>query len=64
LILEGDHGLSTADPTWEKNVGTYTWKHSDVQILILNGELTMITQEADTPWESRWTLKPAGLHQF
>ena len=24
----------------------------------------MITPEADNPWESRWTLKPVGLHQF
>ena len=54
----------TGDSSWEKYVGTYTWKHSDVQILILNGELTMITPEADNPWESRWTLKPAGPHQF
>jgi D-alanyl-D-alanine carboxypeptidase len=53
-----------ADPSWEKYVGTYTWKHSDIQVLILNGELTMITPEADNLWESRWTLKPAGLHQF
>lgn len=54
----------TPDSSWEKYVGTYTWKHSDIQILILNGELTMITPEADNPWESRWTLKPAGTHQF
>jgi CubicO group peptidase (beta-lactamase class C family) len=53
-----------ADPSWEKYVGVYTWKHSDVKILILNGELTMITPEADNPWESRWVLKPVGLHQF
>lgn len=52
------------DPAWEKYVGTYTWKHSDIQVLVLNGELTMITPEADNPWESRWTLKPAGPHQF
>jgi len=55
---------SVVDSSWEKYVGTYTWKHSDIQILILNGELTMITPEADNPWESRWTLKPVGLHQF
>ena len=54
----------TTDSSWGKYVGTYTWKHSDIQILILNGELTMITPEVDNLWESRWTLKPAGLHQF
>jgi len=56
--------ISTTDPSWEKYVGTYTWKHSDIQILILNGELTMITPDADNPWESRWMLTPAGPHRF
>ena len=55
---------STPDSSWEKYVGTYTWKHSDIQVLILNGELTMITPETDNLWESRWTLKPVGPHQF
>ena len=54
----------TGDSSWEKYVGTYTWKHSDIQVLILNGELTMITPETDNLWESRWTLKPIGPHQF
>jgi CubicO group peptidase (beta-lactamase class C family) len=52
------------DPAWEKYVGTYTWKHSDVQIMVLNGELIMIEPESDNPWESRMILKPAGLHAF
>ena len=54
----------TENSLWEQYVGTYSWKHSDIQVLILNGELTMITPEADNPWESRWTLKPVGLHEF
>ena len=24
----------------------------------------MIMPESDNPWDSRWTLKPAGLHTF
>ncbi len=56
--------VASPDPVWEKYVGTYTWKHSDIQILVLNGELTMITPEADNLWESRWTLRPVGLHKF
>jgi hypothetical protein len=52
------------DPAWEKYVGTYTWKHADVQVLILNGKMTMITPEADNPWESRTLLEPAGPHSF
>jgi CubicO group peptidase (beta-lactamase class C family) len=52
------------DPDWEKYVGVYSWKHSDIQILVLNDELTMIVPEAENPWESRVTLKPAGPHTF
>jgi hypothetical protein len=56
--------VSTADPAWEKYVGVYTWKHSDIQILLLNDELTMIIPDAENPWESRGTLKPAGPNTF
>jgi CubicO group peptidase (beta-lactamase class C family) len=52
------------DPGWEKYVGTYTWKHADVEVLMLNGKLTMITPEADNPWDSRIVLEPAGSHAF
>jgi CubicO group peptidase (beta-lactamase class C family) len=52
------------NPLWEKYVGTYTWKHADVQVLVLNGELTMILPEADNPWEPRLLLKPVGEHTF
>jgi CubicO group peptidase (beta-lactamase class C family) len=52
------------DPTWEKYVGTYTWKHADVQVLMLDGELTMVLPEADNPWESRILLKPVRAHTF
>jgi len=52
------------DPSWEKYVGTYTWKDSDIQILILNGELTMIVPESDGLWESRIMLKPLGERSF
>jgi D-alanyl-D-alanine carboxypeptidase len=46
------------DPAWEKYLGTYTWKHSDVQVMLLNGELVLISPEADNPWEARTLLKP------
>ena len=52
------------DPAWEKYTGTYTWKHSDVEVLVLGGELAMIVPDAENPWESRVTLKPAGPHTF
>lgn len=53
-----------ADPRWSAYVGTYTWKHVDVEVLVLGHELTMIVPDADNPWESRVTLKPAGPHTF
>lgn len=52
------------DPTWEKYVGTYTWKHSDMQILLIKGELLMLVPEADSLWESRIKLEPVGPHTF
>jgi hypothetical protein len=52
------------DPIWEKYVGTYAWKHAEIKIMLLNGELTMITPEADNPWESRILLKPVSQHTF
>lgn len=35
-----------------------------MQILALNGELTMIVPQADNPWESRIILKPVRRHTF
>jgi CubicO group peptidase (beta-lactamase class C family) len=52
------------DPSWQQYVGIYTWKHDEMQVLVLNGELTMIVPEAENPWEARMTLKPVGRHVF
>lgn len=52
------------DPMWQKYAGTYTWKHTDVQIMVLNNELTMIVLEAENPWDSKVTLQPVGPHTF
>jgi D-alanyl-D-alanine carboxypeptidase len=54
----------SADPAWERYVGTYTWKHADVQVLVLAGELTLVVPDASNPWESRVRLVPAGPHTF
>lgn len=53
-----------ADPAWQKYVGRYAWKFSEIQIQILDGQLMMIVPEADNPWESRMILRPAGAHTF
>jgi D-alanyl-D-alanine carboxypeptidase len=55
---------TTARPEWQRYVGTYSWKHDDIQILLLNGVLTMISPEAENPWEGRMILEPIGEHTF
>jgi len=52
------------DPAWQRYVGAYTWKHAEVQVQVLEGELAIIFPESDDPWESRVTLKPVGAHRF
>jgi CubicO group peptidase (beta-lactamase class C family) len=56
--------LRSPDSALERYVGTYTWKHSDVQVMVLNGDLTLIVPDAENPWESRATLTPLGEHTF
>jgi CubicO group peptidase (beta-lactamase class C family) len=53
-----------ADPAWSKYTGTYTWKHVDTQIMLVDGELIMISPESAAPWDSRVRLVPAGPHTF
>ena len=53
-----------ADPTWSNYVGTYTWKHVDADVMVLDGELTMIAPDAANPWESRVRLIPQGPRVF
>ncbi len=52
------------DPLWQRYVGRYAWKFSEMQIQILNGELTMIVPEADNPWSSRIILRPVAPNAF
>ena len=51
-------------PRLVEYVGTYTWKHVDVEIMVLNGELTMIVPDAANPWEARVRLTPIGPRTF
>lgn len=53
-----------ADASWQQYIGRYVWKSSEMQIQVLDGELTMITPEADSPWDSRIILRPVGQHTF
>jgi CubicO group peptidase (beta-lactamase class C family) len=62
--VEVPKSAPVADPAWSNYVGTYTWKHVDVQVMVLNGELTMIVPDAANPWESRVRLAPIGPNIF
>lgn len=53
-----------ADPSWSKYIGTYAWKHSDTEILIIDGQLTMISPDATNAWDSRVKLTPVGPNTF
>jgi hypothetical protein len=52
------------DPAWSKYVGVYTWKHVDVEIMVVNGELTLIVPDAANPWDTRVRLTPVGPRTF
>jgi hypothetical protein len=62
--VEKPKSQPVADPSWSKYVGTYTWKHADSEILIIDGQLTMISPEAAGAWQSRVKLIPVGPDTF
>lgn len=62
--VERPRPAPSPDPAWASFVGTYTWKHADVQVLVLAGELTLIVPDAANPWESRVRLSPVGPRTF
>lgn len=53
-----------ADPSWSKYTGAYTSASSDVNVMVLDGELTLISPDAENPWESRLLLKPVAANTF
>jgi CubicO group peptidase (beta-lactamase class C family) len=63
-IAEKPKPQAVSDPSWSKYVGTYSWKHADAEILILDGQLAMITPDAASPWESRVMLTPVAADTF
>ncbi len=50
-------------PDWSKYVGTYSWKHVDSEILVVNGELVMIVAMRRTRGnlEYDWPPSPRTL---
>jgi hypothetical protein len=54
----------TADPTWTKYVGTYRSRGGDSKVLVMNGQLWLISPMDENPAESKSVLVPAGEHTF
>ena len=56
----------TPEPAWAAYVGAYasTAATPVVQIAILDGQLTLLSPDSDTPWSDRIVLRPVGLHTF
>src|SRR5215472_300787 len=63
-VAEKPMPQAVSDPSWSKYVGIYSWKHADAEILILDGQLAMITPDAASPWESRVMLTPVTADTF
>ena len=57
---------ATAPPAWHTYVGTYAGPRwlEDLEIMILNGQLTMVSPGSDTPWSDRVVLRPVGADLF
>jgi D-alanyl-D-alanine carboxypeptidase len=53
-----------ADPAWEKFTGKYYWKNSEDEIMVLDGELCLVTPDAESPWETRTRLEPVAENAF
>ena len=61
---EAPKATRAADPSWDRYTGTYTSEQSDVKVMVLDGELTLIDPEAEDPWEARILLKPVSAATF
>jgi CubicO group peptidase (beta-lactamase class C family) len=42
----------------------FAFQIEDLQIMILNGQLTMVSPGSDTPWSDRVVLRPVGANLF
>ncbi len=54
----------TPDPAWERYVGRYRNAWGDLQVLVLDGQLTMIAPALPDPSEVPARLVPVGEHTF
>jgi D-alanyl-D-alanine carboxypeptidase len=57
---------ATPSPAWQVYVGTYTgpkW-FDDLQVMVLSGQLTMVSPGSDSPWGDRVVLRPVAADTF
>ncbi len=62
--IETPGSTAVERPQWERYVGKYRWEHWKVDVLVLDGQLTMLEPGSEDPWESRVRLAPEGQHTF
>jgi Beta-lactamase len=71
-VTEAPSAPTVAPAAWQAYVGTYVtpscstcaYRFEEMQIQILNGQLTMISSDADNPWAARIVLLPQEANTF
>jgi CubicO group peptidase (beta-lactamase class C family) len=61
---EAKKAPSVADTSWHKYTGVYVSDQSDVNVMLLAGELVLIGPEEENPWQTRILLKPVSANTF
>jgi D-alanyl-D-alanine carboxypeptidase len=57
--------VPVADSSWTRYVGHYEWLDgSPLEVMLLNGELTLVDPAEDNPWEGRIRLEPVSEGVF
>jgi len=56
--------IAVERPEWDRYVGKYRWEHWRVDVLVLDGQLTMLELGSQDPWESRVRLAFERQHTF
>ena len=52
------------DKSWLKYIGTYRSRGGDSKVLVLDGQLSVVSPLNDDPLETKIVLVPAGEHTF
>ncbi len=55
---------ATAESSWSKYTGVYTWEDEEIHVAVLDGKLSMFDPAEDNPWETKVTLEPVSGNVF